>query len=343
MGISEYDYSLPDECIARFPAVERDQSRLLVLDRATDRLAHHRFCDLPDFLRPEDVLVLNDSRVLPARLRGRRQGTGGTVELLLVRREGDGTWLALGRPLRRLRCGAELLFGGGAIRGLVERRTEGERLGVRFTDESGAEVDPTAAGEVPLPPYLGRQVVDIDRERYQTVYADRAGSVAAPTAGLHFTDALLARIDSLGVAVERLLLHVGPGTFAPVRAADPREHRLEAEFYELSPKSAERIAARRRAGGRVVAVGTTVARTLETCAAPDGSLRPGSGWTELFIYPPYSFRVVDALVTNFHLPRSSLLMLVAALAGRERVLHAYREAVAAGYRFYSYGDAMLIV
>ncbi|MFC1526427.1 tRNA preQ1(34) S-adenosylmethionine ribosyltransferase-isomerase QueA [Candidatus Latescibacterota bacterium] len=344
MHIDDFDFPLPPERVALFPAPERDHSRLFVLDRGSDEYRHCRFADLPRFLRPEDVLVLNETRVLAARLRGEKSATGGRVELLLVRPHPEGGWLAMGKPMKGMRVGVELVFASGSLRGRVVARESGERLRVEFCAGDGHPVeDPTVAGQVPLPPYIQREVEPEDATRYQTVYAAHGGSVAAPTAGLHFTEALLRDIEAAGVAVVRLTLHVGPGTFAPVRTADPRNHQLESEFYELPAHAAEEIGRRRRQGGRVLAVGTTVVRTLETCAGADGGLQPGSGWTEMFIYPPYAFRAVDAMVTNFHLPRSSLLMLVAALAGREQILAAYGAAVAEGYRFYSYGDAMLIL
>ena len=342
MRLEDFDYHLPKKLIAQYPAPERDLSRLLVLDRASGDLGHCRFSDLPGLLRPGDTVVLNESRVLAARLRGHREETGGSVELLLVRPDGDGAWRAMGRPMRRLRPGTALSFAEGRLRGLVAARAGDDQVCVRFSDEEGKPADPTKVGEIPLPPYIHREVVEEDGERYQTVYARDPGSVAAPTAGLHFTSKLLDDLAAAGVGVERLVLHVGPGTFAPVRVDDPSQHRLDAEHYALTPAAAERINRRRREGGRVVAVGTTVTRTLETCTSGSGELAGGSGWTELFIYPGYEFRAVDAMVTNFHLPRTSLLMLVAAFAGRERVLHAYAQAVEAGYRFYSYGDAMLI-
>jgi len=342
MRLDDYDFHLPQESIAQYPAPERDQSRLLVLERDSGAVAHHRFCDLPGLLRRGDSVVVNESRVLTARLRGRREESGGQVELLLVRAEAAGEWRALRRPMRRLRQGVALSFDDGRLRGVVEERVGPDQIRVRFVDASGAPVDPTGYGEVPLPPYIQRDAEDEDGNRYQTVYAREPGSVAAPTAGLHFTDSLFSDLEAAGVAVEHLVLHVGPGTFAPVRAEDPTQHRLDAEHYALPREVAERLNQRRREGGRVVAVGTTVTRTLETCASEAGEISGGEGWTELFIYPGYRFEAVGGLITNFHLPRTSLLMLVAAFAGRERVLRAYAEAVDEGYRFYSYGDAMLI-
>jgi len=339
MNLQDYDYHLPSERIAQYPAPERDRSRLLVLNRTDGSIQHLRFRDIVEFLQPADVLVLNQTRVMPARLRGRKAGTGGQVELLLIRQEG-GDWLAMGRPGRRLQPGTVLEFGGEKLR-VVDRVGEG-RLRVRFEGEDAAELL-EKVGEVPLPPYINRPPEEEDRVRYQTVFARDRGAVAAPTAGLHFTPVLLEAIAARGTAVVPVVLHVGPGTFEPVRTEDPRQHRLEPEYCEVSASSAAQVGRCRRQGGRIVAVGTTVVRALETAAAQTGEVEPLSGWTGKFIYPPYQFRAVDALVTNFHLPRSSLLLLVAAFAGRELVLETYRRAVEAGYRFYSYGDAMLIL
>jgi len=357
MRLDDYDFHLPPEHIAQHPVSQRDRSRLLVIERTSGVLQHRQFRDLPTYLRPEDALVLNETRVLAARLRGHRVKTGGRVELLLIRREDDGCWLAMGRPMRGLRAGTELRLGRGGQVARIAARTDDGRVRVEFPPPDGAgppdgaileptlrpDSDPTAYGEIPLPPYIRREAEPSDVERYQTVYSSQPGSVAAPTAGLHFTLPLLDVIREIGVAVATLTLHVGPGTFAPIRCQDPRQHRLESEYFSLSPDAARLLNERRRSGGRIVAVGTTVARVLETCVDGDAHLQPGRGWTDLFIHPPHQLRAVDALVTNFHLPRSTLLMLVAALAGRECILNAYRVAVAEGYRFYSYGDAMLIL
>ena len=341
MKLADYDFDLPKELIAQYPVPERDQSRLLVLDRSDGSLAHRQFRDILDYLSPPDVLVLNRTQVMPARLVGRKADTGGRVELLLIRPLAAGAWLALGRPGRGLKPGIELEFGDGALRAHIDERGAGGRFKVRF-DAADIMAQLEQVGEIPLPPYIQRSVGAEDRARYQTVYAEQPGAVAAPTAGLHFTPELLAALEAKGVAVAKVLLHVGPGTFAPVRAADPREHRLEAEYCEIDEGVAAELAQRRAAGGRIVAVGTTVVRTLESAVAAAGELRSFAGFVETFIYPPYAFGAVDALVTNFHLPRSSLLMLVAAFVGRERLFAAYREAVARQYRFYSYGDAMII-
>jgi S-adenosylmethionine:tRNA ribosyltransferase-isomerase len=337
---ADFDYHLPPELVAQTPAPRRDQSRLLVLDRATGSLTHRCFADLPALPAPGDVVVLNDSRVIPARLLALRRG-GGKAEVLLVSKEPDGTWRALVSPGSRLKAGARLTLEEDAIE-IVEHLGAGERR-VRLLGEGGDQAIIARHGRVPLPPYIAREPTELDRERYQTVYAAQPGSIAAPTAGLHFTDATLAQLRERGVAIARLTLHVGPGTFRPVSVEDPAHHRLEPEAYRLTPEAAEIINAARERGSRTWAVGTTTVRTLESCAAEDGAVAPGAGRTSLFITPGYRFRAVDRLVTNFHLPRSSLLMLVCAFAGRERVLAAYSEAARERYRFYSYGDAMAIL
>lgn len=345
MNLSDYDYALPEDRIAQYPAEARDRSRLMVLERAGERIGHALFRDLPDYLRPGDCLVVNETRVVPARLKGYRAGTGGAVELLLVRKEGD-LWEALARPGRRLRAGAEVAFEGEDLTAVVVEMTPSGRRLVRFKGDTPLEEVLARLGHVPLPPYIRREDEPGDRERYQAVYARTPGAVAAPTAGLHFTAGLLDRVRAMGVCVAPVLLHVGPGTFKPVEAQDPRQHEMDAEYFEVGAESAGVVNACRARGGRVVAVGTTSVRTLESAAVSregQWALQPGSGWTRLFVYPPYTFRLVDALITNFHLPRSTLLMLVSAFAGREFVLSAYREAVREGYRFYSYGDAMLIL
>jgi len=339
MQSADFDYQLPPELIAQQPVQPRDAARLLVLNRAGG-IDHRFFRDLPAYLRPGDCLVLNDSRVLRARLFGRRADSGGKVEFLLLRPLGGRRWETLVRPGRRARPGSEIVFGG-VLRATVDERTpEGGRV-VTFQGAQDLEAAIDRLGSVPLPPYITAELAD--DELYQTVYSGPRGSVAAPTAGLHFTPDLLAAIEAEGVTVAKLTLHVGLGTFRPVAVANLQEHRMHAEHYRLSAETAALVNGARKAGGRVIAVGTTVARTLETAVAADGTLHPGSGWTDLFIFPGYRFKTVDALVTNFHLPRSTLLMLVCAFAGRERVLTAYREAVAARYRFYSFGDAMLII
>ncbi|MDR7556623.1 MAG: tRNA preQ1(34) S-adenosylmethionine ribosyltransferase-isomerase QueA [Armatimonadota bacterium] len=336
MRLEEFDYALPPELIAQRPAVPRDAARLLVVDRATGALAHRTFCEIGDYLRAGDVLVVNDTRVLPARLRGHRP-TGGAVELLLLRPTADhAAWEALVRPGRRLPPGSVVHVGGHPVV-VGERLPDGRRL-VRAAAGDDLAALMRRYGEPPLPPYIHQPLVS--PEEYQTVYARADGAVAAPTAGLHFTPALLASLQAQGIAVVALTLHIGLGTFQRVAAADVASHRMHPEYYTLSPAAASAINGRR---GRLVAVGTSTVRALETAVDTDGQVRPGEGWTELFIAPGHRFRAVEALVTNFHLPRTTLLMLVCAFAGREVILRAYDEAIRARYRFYSFGDAMLIV
>jgi len=339
--VSDFDYQLPPSLIAQEPLPDRAGSRLLVLDRASGALQHARFPDVVDLVAPEDVLVVNVSRVIPARLHGKRE-LGKTAELLLVRERPDGTWIAMGHPGGKLKPGRRVTFGDDSAAEIVGRMGGGLRR-VRFVGALDARATLAKYGEVPLPPYIRRPPRPEDRERYQTVYAAHDGSVAAPTAGLHFTSELLARIRAKGVAVAELDLHVGPGTFKPVRESDVANHRMDSEDFTVSEAAAAAINDRRQAGGRVWAVGTTVARTLETCAGARGIIIPGAGQTHLFIHPPFAFQAVDRLLTNFHLPRSTLLMLVCAFGGFERVMRAYGEAIEQRYRFYSYGDAMGIV
>ena len=349
-----FDYELPEQRIAAVPAARRDESRLLVLDRAGGGVRHRWFSDLPELLREGDVLVLNDARVIPARLRARR-GTGGAVELLLIRpqpgAEPDaGRWLALVRSGGRLRAGEALRLERIEADVTLERDEGAGRWTVALGGGGVTPRDVLEAGSMPLPPYvlksrrrqgLAADLPELDRERYQTVFAREPGAVAAPTAGLHFTEGLLETLGRRGVEVQAVSLLVGPGTFQPVRAETVEGHRLESEYYRLSAETAAAVQRALAEGRRVVAVGTTTCRVLEYVARA-GRWEAHGGWTDLFIYPSFEFRVVGALITNFHLPRSTLLMLVAAYAGRESVLSAYREAIHEGYRFYSYGDAMLI-
>ena len=358
MRTADFDYDLPPDRIAQTPAARREESRLLVLHRPESRVEHRRFHELPDLLRAGDLLVVNDSRVIPARLRGFKAGSGGRFEILLADRVSDHEWWVLLKPGRRVRVGTELRFSTARGRETSLRATVLEKSGeglcrLRFFGAANLIDAVEELGEVPLPPYIARTPgADdrADRERYQTVYAREKGSVAAPTAGLHFSPALLETLETRGIEMVRLTLHVGLGTFAPVKAEALTDHALHEESFELGADAAGRINAARSAGRRVVAVGTTCVRVLEHVAAHhDGALVACRGRTAIFIYPPFSFRVVDGLITNFHLPRSTLLMLVSALAapgstaGRDAVLRAYQEAIRAGYRFYSYGDAMLIV
>jgi S-adenosylmethionine:tRNA ribosyltransferase-isomerase len=335
MRLGDFDYALPPDLIAQTPASQRDSSRLLVVDRAEGAVAHRRFSDIDQYLREGDVMVVNDTRVMPARVRARR-GSGGAVEVFLLRPETGGGWEALVRPGRRLKAGEVVTAEHGERIEIGERLPSGTRR-VRGVDDDIAEIM-RRAGEMPLPPYIHR--APADPERYQTVYAQSVGAVAAPTAGLHFTPELLDRVRGRGVGVVAVTLHVGLGTFKPVTADDITAHRMETEIYVITPEAADAINTR---SGRVVAVGTTAVRTLETAAAEDGRVRAGSGQTALFLYPGASFRVTDALITNFHLPRSTLLMLVSAFAGHALIMRAYAEAIRERYRFYSFGDAMLIV
>ena len=342
---ADFDYPLPEDLVASHPARERDESRLLVIDRRDGSVTDRRFKDLPTYLNAGDALVVNDTRVFPARLRGRKP-TGAAAEVLLLRPvsgEDDGrTWQALVRPGGKLKPGRTIEVGDDLVVRVEESSEDGSRR-VRLEGPRDPWDLIERHGEIPLPPYIRRPGEETDRHRYQTVYARQRGSVAAPTAGLHFTRELLETIEALGVSVVPVTLHVGVGTFRPVDAERPGDHRMHSEAYEIT-EGAARSLNRTRAGGRKVwAVGTTSARTLESAVRADGTFEARSGWTDLFIYPPYRFRGIDGLLTNFHLPRSSLLMLVAALAGRERVLEAYRHAVRERYRFYSYGDAMLVI
>jgi len=343
LPIADYDFDLPPELIAQTPVEPRDASRLLVLDRARNAITHSGFRDVLEYLCPGDLLVVNDTRVLPARLHGRRE-SGGRVELLLVRRVGDGMWEAMGRPARRLRPGTSVALepghgtaAAGAVR--IEEQLPDGLLAVRLPAEVESHLG--AYGEMPLPPYIHTPLAD--PERYQTVYATAPGSAAAPTAGLHFTPRLLAAARERGIEVARVTLHVGPGTFLPVKVPDARDHPMHREWYRVPAEAQTSIGRTRARGGRVIAVGTTSCRTLESLPSSltaDGDLE---GWTALMIVPGHRFRVIDGLITNFHLPRSTLMLLVSALAGREVILAAYREAVRERYRFYSFGDAMLIL
>jgi S-adenosylmethionine:tRNA ribosyltransferase-isomerase len=340
---SAFEYALPPDRIAQYPEQRRDESRLLVLERATGSTCHARFRDLADLVTPGDALVINETRVFPARLFGRRAG-GGAAEVFLLRPAagGDDHWHALVRPGARLGPGKQIVIAPELAVEVVEALDSGERVVRLLTGEPIDEVL-DRHGQVPLPPYVRREATSEDRERYQTVYARERGSVAAPTAGLHFSPDLLDILASRGVEIVRLVLHVGIGTFRPVESEDPSRHRMHAEWYRVDPAAADALNRVRRRGSAIWAVGTTSVRTLETVADESGVIHSGQGWTEIFIRPPYRFRAVDRLITNFHLPRSTLLMLVAAFAGLEPTLAAYREAVATGYRFFSYGDAMTIV
>jgi S-adenosylmethionine:tRNA ribosyltransferase-isomerase len=349
LNLSDFDFALPDDLVAQQPPPERGASRLMRLSRASGDVSHHQFRDLPALLRAGDLLVLNDTRVFPARLLGVRLPGGGAAECFLVRpAEQADCWIALVHPGQRLREGSRMVFAGAAGVTLhaevVGRHFHGRRT-VRLWTEDGTRVRDAidAIGHVPLPPYIKRPDSAADQDRYQTVFARERGSIAAPTAGLHFTPALLDELAARGIQRATLTLHVGYGTFQPVRVERVEDHQVEAEHYGVSPEAAAAITAARREGRRIIAVGTTTTRTLESLTiTPEGVVQPGTGETSLVIYPGFTFRIVNGLITNFHLPKSSLLLLVTAFGGRERVLAAYQEAIAQGYRFYSYGDAMFI-
>lgn len=340
MKTSDFWFDLPPELIAQTPLPKRDGSRLLCLDKTTGEMEHCFFYNLPDKLQPGDCLVLNDSRVLPARLIGHRQPGGGVCEVLLLTERRENLWECLVRPGKKLRTGARVVFGDGELEAVVESEMpDGNRL-VRFSFDGIFLEVLDRLGEMPLPPYIKEKLAD--RERYQTVYSRELGSAAAPTAGLHFTQELLSQIAEKGVKLCYLTLHVGLGTFRPVKEENILDHEMHSEYCIVPEDTARTVTETKRAGGRVIAVGTTSCRTLESFANPDGTLDPHSGWTNIFIYPGYQFRCIDALVTNFHLPESTLIMLVSALAGRENILNAYKEAVGKRYRFFSFGDAMFI-
>jgi S-adenosylmethionine:tRNA ribosyltransferase-isomerase len=340
---SDYDFELPPELIAQAPAERRDASRLLVVNRATGELAHRVFSDIVEYIPAGDALVVNETRVFPARLLGRR-ASGAEAEVLLLTPHGgdEKVWTALVRPGAKLKPGRTVDVSDELRVEILESTPGGERI-VRLHTELPLAEALDRYGEVPLPPYVQHRATEEDRERYQTVYARERGSVAAPTAGLHFTPELLAALEAKGVRVVRLVLHVGVGTFRPVETDDPAQHRMHSEWYHVPAEAADALNAIRDVGGTIWAVGTTVTRTLETVTDESGVVHAGEGWTDIFIRPPYRFRAVDHLITNFHLPKSTLLMLVSALASYELTMHAYAEAVARRYRFFSYGDAMLIV
>ena len=340
MKTKDFDYFLPPELIAQTPIQRRDASRLLVLDKESGAWQHRHFFDLPEYLHSGDCLILNNSRVLPARLLGHRLPGGGACEVLLLVDRGEDTWECLVRPGRKMRKGTKVSFGEGQLTAEVtEEMPDGNRL-VHFTYEGIFLEVLDRLGKMPLPPYIKAELQD--RERYQTVYSKINGSAAAPTAGLHFTPELLEKIRAMGVRIAYVTLHVGLGTFRPVKEEEIADHEMHSEYCIIPQETADLINDTKRRGGRVVCVGTTSCRTLESRAAEDGTVQAGSGWTDIFIYPGYRFKVLDALVTNFHLPESTLLMLVSALAGREHILAAYEKAVKERYRFFSFGDAMLI-
>ena len=340
MKLKEFDYNLPEELIAQDPLEDRSASRLLLLDKNTGETQHKTFKNILDYLNPGDCLVINDTKVIPARLIGEKEGTGAKVEVLLLKRKEDSIWEALVHPGKKLKIGAKIVFGGGILRGQVlDIVEEGNRL-IKFTYEGIFEEILDKLGEMPLPPYITHQLKN--KERYQTVYAKHDGSAAAPTAGLHFTPELLKKIQEKGVEIANVTLHVGLGTFRPVKVENILEHHMHSEFFSIDEEASNKINTTKKNGHKVIAVGTTSCRTLESVGNPDGTVSAGKGWTEIFIYPGYKFKVVDELITNFHLPESTLLMLISALAGKENVMNAYEIAVKERYRFFSFGDAMFI-
>ena len=341
MKTKDFYYDLPPELIAQTPLPQRDTSRLLYLNRETGELAHRHFTDILEYLKPGDSLVVNNSRVIPARLLGHRVPSMGAVEVLLLRDKGDGLWECLTKPGRKTREGTQLSFGDDALQATVEKVLEnGNRL-VRFHYDGIFMEILEQLGKMPLPPYIREELAD--GERYQTVYSKINGSAAAPTAGLHFTEELLEKVAAMGVQIVPVTLHVGLGTFRPVKVEEITEHEMHSEFCMLSAESAQMLNDTRARGGRIICVGTTSCRTLESLVQPDGSFAESSAWTDIFIYPGYQFKAMQGLITNFHLPESTLIMLVSAFAGYEHVMHAYHEAVKERYRFFSFGDAMLIV
>lgn len=341
MKTSDFYYDLPEELIAQDPLENRSDSRLMVLDKETGAVSHHVFREIVDYLNPGDCLVINDTKVIPARLIGEREGTGAKIEVLLLKRKTGDVWETLVKPGRKAKPGTRIQFGGGLLVGeVMDIVDEGNRL-IRFEFEGIFEEILDQLGQMPLPPYITHQLKD--KDRYNTVYATHSGSAAAPTAGLHFTPELLKTIEEKGIDIARVTLHVGLGTFRPVKVDDVENHHMHSEFYMIDEDAAEKINSAKENGKRVICVGTTSCRTIESAADENGRLKPCSGWTEIFIYPGYQFKILDCLITNFHLPESTLIMLVSALAGKENVLAAYEEAVKERYRFFSFGDAMFIV
>ena len=340
MDVTDFYFDLPQELIAQDPLEDRSSSRLLVLDKETGAVEHRVFRDIVSYLRKGDCLVINDTKVIPARLYGVKEGTQAKIEVLLLKRRADDVWEVLVKPGRKARPGAVIQFGEGLLTGkVIDVVEEGNRL-IQFSYQGIFEEILDQLGQMPLPPYITHQLKD--KNRYQTVYAKHEGSAAAPTAGLHFTEELLKQIEEKGVKIAHVTLHVGLGTFRPVKVDNVQDHHMHSEFYIVEEEEAKKINDTKKAGGRVICVGTTSCRTLESAAGEDGVLKAGSGWTDIFIYPGYRFKILDALITNFHLPESTLVMLVSALAGREHVLAAYEEAIRERYRFFSFGDAMFI-
>lgn len=341
MNLKDFYYDLPQELIAQDPLEDRASSRLLVLDKTTGDIKHQVFRDILQYLKPNDCLVLNNTKVIPARLLGNKEDTNAGIEVLLLKRKENDVWETLVKPGKKAKSGTKIVFGNGLLTGeVLEVIEDGNRL-IKFTYQGIFEEVLEQLGEMPLPPYITHPLAD--KNRYQTVYAKYEGSAAAPTAGLHFTKELLQEIQERGISIASVTLHVGLGTFRPVKVEDVTQHHMHSEFYCIDEEAQEKINETRRKGGRIICVGTTSCRTLESAAKEDGSVSAGSGWTDIFIYPGYEFKAVDGLITNFHLPESTLLMLVSALAGREHILAAYEQAVKEKYRFFSFGDAMLLI
>lgn len=341
MNLKDFYYDLPQELIAQDPLEDRASSRLLVLDKTTGDIKHQVFRDILQYLKPNDCLVLNNTKVIPARLLGNKEDTNAGIEVLLLKRKENDVWETLVKPGKKAKSGTKIVFGNGLLTGeVLEVIEDGNRL-IKFTYQGIFEEVLEQLGEMPLPPYITHPLAD--KNRYQTVYAKYEGSAAAPTAGLHFTKELLQEIQERGISIASVTLHVGLGTFRPVKVEDVTQHHMHSEFYCIDEEAQEKINETRRKGGRIICVGTTSCRTLESAAKKDGSVSAGSGWTDIFIYPGYEFKAVDGLITNFHLPESTLLMLVSALAGREHILAAYEQAVKEKYRFFSFGDAMLLI
>lgn len=340
MDVKDFDYDLPEELIAQDPLEDRSSSRLMVLDKKTGEVSHHVFKEIVKYLRPGDCLVLNNTKVIPARLFGVKEGTMAKIEILLLKRRQNDVWETLVKPGKKAKPGTKIIFGDGLLTGeVIDVVDDGNRL-IQFSYEGIFEEILDKLGQMPLPPYITHQLKD--KKRYQTVYAKYDGSAAAPTAGLHFTKELLQQVKDKGVDIAEVTLHVGLGTFRPVKVDNVLDHHMHSEFYMVSQEAADKINNAKKNGGRIISVGTTSTRTLEAASDENGMLKERSGWTDIFIYPGYSFKVIDCLITNFHLPQSTLVMLVSALAGREHVLNAYKEAVEERYRFFSFGDAMFI-
>ncbi|NLM04620.1 MAG: tRNA preQ1(34) S-adenosylmethionine ribosyltransferase-isomerase QueA [Clostridiales bacterium] len=340
MKTKDFYFHLPEELIAQHPLKERDKSRLMVIDKKTNEISHHHFYDIINFLEKGDCLVLNDTRVLPGRIIGQRVDTGGSMEFLLLKRKDLDTWQALAKPGRRAKIGTQFEFGNGLLKAeVIGIGEEGSRI-IEFKYDGVFEDILDKLGQMPLPPYITPKLED--KERYQTVYSKHTGSAAAPTAGLHFTDKLLNDIKVKGIEIAYVTLHVGLGTFRPVKVENIHEHKMHSEYYNIDKNTADIINNTKKNGGKVIAVGTTSCRTLESAAIEEGKIKESSGWTDIFIYPGYKFKIIDSLITNFHLPESSLIMLVSALAGRENIMKSYKIAIDEKYRFFSFGDAMLI-